>query len=121
MANIVLAGFDATSAKQFADKLAKLRHTTEICLGDSRSIGTRRTDLVFLSGDDVRCQRDLESLRLKSPGTPAIVVSRTAEDARWLSALESGATDYCPADVDLSNLSWMIENALRPRAFAGAA
>lgn len=131
MAKIVLAGFDADTAKKLSQRLVNLHHQTELCSGDSGNLGAKHADLVFLSGDDVRCKRRLASLRSKSPGTPVIVASRAVEDSLWLAALEAGATDYCSVDVDPINLGWMLDNALLDnalldnalecRAFAGAA
>jgi DNA-binding NarL/FixJ family response regulator len=121
MSKIVLAGFDADSAQKLSKKLTGLHHQTELSSSDSAYLTTRHADLVFLSGDDVRCQRNLASFRTKAPETPVIVASRAVEDSDWLTALEAGATDYCSVDVDPANLDWMLKNALECRVFAGAA
>jgi DNA-binding NarL/FixJ family response regulator len=121
MAKIVLVGFDTENSKKLSSKLAGLRHQTEVISSDSAYLAARQADLVFLSGDDVRCQRNLIAFRSKAPATPVIVASRAVEDSHWLAALEAGATDYCSVDVDPANLDWMLKNALQCKVFAGAA
>jgi DNA-binding NarL/FixJ family response regulator len=121
MAKIILAGFDAETAEKLSQKLVNLHHQTELFLGDLRYLAARRPDLVFLSGDDVRRQGGLASLKSKAADTPVIVASRAVDDSLWLAALEAGATDYCSVDVDPANLDWMLKNALETRVFAGAA
>jgi DNA-binding NarL/FixJ family response regulator len=121
MAKIVLAGFDRESSKRLSQKLVNLHHQTDCFSGDSAQLAARQADLVFLSGDDVRCKRNLAAFRAKAAHTPVIVASRAVEDSHWLAALEAGATDYCSVDVDPANLDWMLKNALELRAFAGAA
>jgi DNA-binding NarL/FixJ family response regulator len=121
MAKIVLAGFDPESSTKLARKLVGLQHQTDCFPGDSAYLAARQADLVFLSGDDVRCKRNLAAFRSKAPNTPVIVASRAVEDSHWLTALEAGATDYCSLDVDPANLDWMLKNALECKVFAGAA
>lgn len=121
MSKIVLAGFDLESSRKLSEKLVGLHHQTDCFSGDSAYLAARLADLVFLSGDDVRCNRNLAAFRSKAPDTPVIVASRAVEDSHWLAALEAGATDYCSLDVDPANLSWMLKNALERKVFAGAA
>jgi len=115
MANIVLAGFDSETAKKLSQKLIDLHHQTESLASVAVFAGAKQADLLFLSGDDVRYPRGLTSLIKTARSTPVIVASRTGEDSAWLTALEAGAADYCPLDVDPANLQWMIENALHDR------
>src|SRR5262245_20885310 len=65
-----------------------------------------QADVVFCSAEPDRCQPLLEAMRQKQVNLPVIVVSRTAEPANWLGALEAGAQDYCVPPFEGLHIRW---------------
>jgi len=112
MAKILLAGLDTGTANEFSRKLALLGHATEVKPCDIDIVKSSSADVIFASGDDLRCSCCLKRLCSANGAVPVVVVSRLAEDDGWLSALEAGATDFCGADIDTANLRWVVENAI---------
>jgi len=49
---------------------------------------------------------------------PVVVVSRDAETANWVLALEAGAQDYCAPPFEPSHIRWILEAAARTRCAA---
>ena len=121
MAHILLAGFDGETAKLFSGKLTDVGFESVIAAYDSSAVDPADSDVIFASEDDARCYPLLHRARAQAPSKPFIIVSRVADDERWLAALEAGATDYCTAEINLDNLDWILTNALKPRAMTCAA
>lgn len=52
-------------------------------------------------------------LRANYPSSPIVVVSRDPEVSDWLDSIEAGATDYCAAPFETSQMQWIVETSLR--------
>ncbi len=121
MAQILLAGLDREIASDFSGKLNQLGFPSQTAAFDLNTADAAAADVIFASGDDVRCLGLLNRVRSQAPSKPFIIVGRVAEEERWLEALEAGATDYCTSEISLDNLGWILTNALNLRAMTCAA
>ncbi len=77
-----------------------------------------QADVVFCAAEPERCQPLLEAMRQRQMNLPIVVVSRTAEVANWLGALEAGAQDYCAPPFEPVQIRWILEAAARTRCAA---
>jgi len=66
-------------------------------------------DYIFCSFSS-NLQQLLHSLQRQ---IPVVVVSRTPEAREWIEAMEAGASDYCAAPFEQSQIRWILE-ANRP-------
>jgi CheY-like chemotaxis protein len=57
-------------------------------------------------------------LRAAEPTRIIVVVSRHPEVSDWLDALECGATDYCAAPFESTQLLWLLQSSQRPGQLA---
>ena len=121
MAKILLVGLPDDVVAGFTSKLQKLDHSVEAIVFSSRSLETRPTDLVIGWGDDYRCLPLLSKMRRTRAHLPFVIVSAVADDSKWIGALEAGATDYAPVDIDNVQLDWILSHALPARAMVSAA
>lgn len=65
---------------------------------------------IIFCGADVAV---VNRLRSAKPDASIIVVSRCPEVADWLDSIEAGATDYCAAPFETSQVKWIVESSLR--------
>jgi DNA-binding NtrC family response regulator len=80
---------------------------------------TLQADVVFCAAEPDCCRPLLKAIGQQHLDLPVIVVSRAAETANWLSALEAGAQDYCAPPFEAAQIRWMLEGAAKlPRAVA---
>jgi DNA-binding NtrC family response regulator len=79
---------------------------------------TLRADVVFCAAEPERCRPLLEAMRQKRMNLPVVVVSRNAETANWVLALEAGAQDYCAPPFEPSHIHWILETAVKTRCAA---
>jgi DNA-binding response OmpR family regulator len=77
-----------------------------------------KSDAVFVSGEDPGFRGTIRELRESEPSVPIIVVTRRPGTARWLDALDAGATDYCGAPFERVQVRWIMQSAIRPEAYA---
>ena len=64
-------------------------------------------DVIFCSAD-----RDMVGqLRSLNPAASIVVVSRHPEVSDWLDSIEAGATDYCAAPFESTQLKWILESS----------
>jgi DNA-binding NtrC family response regulator len=75
-------------------------------------------DLVFCAAEPDCWHPLLEAIRQQQMNLPVIVVSRAAEIAHWLGALEAGAQDYCAPPFEAVQVRWILEAAAKPRRSA---
>lgn len=52
-------------------------------------------------------------LRQTKPEAPIVVVSRHPEVSGWLDSIEAGASDYCAAPFETTQLQWILETSMR--------
>jgi DNA-binding NtrC family response regulator len=65
---------------------------------------------VIFCGPDVEV---VSTLRAARPQAPIVVVSRHPEVKDWLDSIEAGATDYCAAPFETSQVRWILESSMR--------
>jgi len=83
----------------------------------------RLHDVAQSSADIIFCgaNRNLVSeLRSVKPDVSIVVVSRLPEVSDWLDSIEAGATDYCAAPFENSQVKWIVESSMRTAAGAGS-
>ena len=109
---VVLLGLDSDVIRNLSTAL----HAAG-CNIQSDSPSRPSADVVFCSSDPACLRGALAAY----PQTPVIVASRLPETATWLDALEAGASDYCAAPFEPSQIRWLLGCTLRPHAAASAA
>ena len=67
----------------------------------------KHADVIFCNADGNMVRK----LRSVNPGTPIVVVSRHPEVSDWLDSIEAGATDYCAAPFDSTQVKWILESS----------
>jgi DNA-binding NtrC family response regulator len=74
----------------------------------------RNPDVIFCGAD----RKVVTRLRSANPDASIVVVSRHPEVSDWLDSIEAGATDYCAAPFDSSQVQWILQSSrlLQPRA-----
>jgi DNA-binding NarL/FixJ family response regulator len=116
MANILLIGLSPETVAAFTYKLLPLNHRIESVPYTSNQSEFWAVDLIIASSDDFRWRSLLKQVRSRQPNFPFVLVSSLADDSKWIEALEAGATDYCPSDIDSAQLRWIIQNSVPTRA-----
>ena len=120
MARVVLICVDPVAAEHIRGTLALERHQIENRL-DSVAVGELYdADIVFAGGEPEQYMSVLQRVKAERPELPFVVVTRLPDTARWLDALEAGATDYCSIPIETRQIQWMMETAL-PRRHSAAA
>src|ERR1051325_3250391 len=103
MASIVLLGLDKDLAESLQTVLDPQEHNILITNDASRASGA---ELVFAAGDDPCYRETVRRLTGAVLRSAVIVVSRHADSARWLDALEAGAADYCSVPLEPIQMRW---------------
>jgi DNA-binding NtrC family response regulator len=118
MPRVALLGLPGDLEHQLAQVLRDEAHKVirKLHLQDLRH--GPKPEAVFISGDDAQFRWTIAELREGNPGMPVIVVTRQPGTARWLDALDAGATDYCGAPFERVQVRWILDSAVRPEAFA---
>jgi DNA-binding NtrC family response regulator len=118
MARVTLLGLPEDLERQLAQVLRDEAHKVvrKLHLQDLRH--GPKPEAVFISGDDQQFRKTLTDLRESDPGIPVIVVTRQPGTAKWLDALDAGATDYCGAPFERVQVRWILDSAVRAEAFA---
>jgi hypothetical protein len=89
--------------------------------------GSNGHDNLFAAGPSSRiifCGAETEvvtKLRAANPRAPIVVVSRLPEVSDWLDSIEAGATDYCAAPFETSQVQWIVETSMRSSQTIAAA
>jgi DNA-binding NtrC family response regulator len=73
---------------------------------------------IIFCGADVNV---VSELRSANPEASIVVVSRHPEVSDWLDSIEAGATDYCAAPFETSQVRWIVETSLRAAPLSPAA
>jgi len=71
--------------------------------------------------DVIFCKPDgnmVRTLRSANPDASIVVVSRHPEFSDWLDSIEAGATDYCAAPFDTTQVQWILESSRLTQARA---
>ncbi len=120
MAKIMLVGLDQSTTIQIARVVMRESHQIDKRPMSVAFNDTADADLLFLCGDDRRYLPMLRAIRNDRPHQPVVVVTRVPETGDWLDALEAGATDYCAAPFDLTQVKWVLDAAFKRRGAVAA-
>ena len=112
MATILLLGLEDDLAEPLAVILRRLSHDVLITNSLSAALSDRYARIVFAGGDGPGYRSIVRNMTATRPDTAVILVNRFPENARWLDALELGATDYCGAPFEPAQISWVVDGAL---------
>jgi DNA-binding NarL/FixJ family response regulator len=98
-----------------------LRPLSQFC-ADVRKVGKKSADEECIqevsesSAQIIFCGANVDTvnqLRSAKPDASIVVVSRHPEVSDWLDSIEAGATDYCAAPFETSQVQWILESSLR--------
>jgi DNA-binding NtrC family response regulator len=118
MASITLLALEYDLARPLARILRELRHEVRVTNRMEQTLRNGGSRIVFADGDGPCYRETVQHLRKERPDAAVIVVNRVPNNARWLDALESGATDYCGAPFEAVQVKWIldgVERGLRER------
>jgi len=107
MAKILLFGLDHALADELDPVLKQLGQAVQVSSAASAILRTTDANVVFADG------KDLGEIRGQRPELPVVVVSRIPEVRSWLDALEGGATDYCGAPFEATQVRWVLDTSLK--------
>ena len=72
-------------------------------------------EVVFCAAEPAQYTSVLEAIERQKPDIRLVVVSPQPEVSEWLQALEAGVSDYCAPPFESTQVSWILESALRAR------
>ncbi len=113
MAKVFLTGIDASVVHGLERALATENHQIEHRSRIAPIEAFLDADIVFAGGDAEQYLPLLLRVRQERPALPFVVVTRIPQTSEWLDALEAGATDYIAVPIELRQLNWVMEPALR--------
>ncbi len=111
---VLLCGLDPTLETELRNALET--DGVEVEVNSDAEAHPDTLDYIFCSFSS-NLQQLLQSLQ---PPVPVVVVSRTPEAREWIEAMEAGASDYCAAPFEQSQIRWILE-ANRPVTAAATA
>lgn len=112
---ILLYGLPAELSRELRDVLITTHHVPDIeDEGDSAggSISWPEIDLVFCSAERQALLHLLQATAPQRPRLRIIATSRLPETAEWLDSVEAGATDYCAAPFEATQIRWLLDTHL---------
>jgi len=107
MAKILLFGLDHSLTDELNPVLKELGQIVQIAPSASGVLEHTDANLVFAAGES------LGAVRNQRPELPVVVVSRLPEVSGWLDALDAGASDYCGAPFEPTQVRWVLDSSLR--------
>jgi len=110
----VLFGLEEDLARQLTTTLAGCCRQVESVQRPGIDRKLPQADVIFCPADVSRVRQ----LRTEFPKSSVVVASRLPEVADWLDALEAGASDYCAAPFEPSQIRWVLESHVRASAAA---
>lgn len=108
MANIVFTDNDSPVPSELGRVLADEGHS--VTVRDSDHLDS--ADVVFCSGDCANYTLLLARIRCLWPSLPVVIVTRLPDSEKWLDALEAGASDYCSAPFERTQVRWIFSAVL---------
>ncbi len=118
MAKIILLRMENDLATQLSRVLRQHEHKIKITDSIKSVVFERDADIVFAGGDGPDYREIVRQLTALRPGLRVVLVNRLPENARWLDALELGATDYCGAPFEPVQMRWLVDSVMRQPAMA---
>lgn len=112
---ILLYGLPAELSRELRDVLITTHHVPDIeDEGDisSGGISWPEIDLVFCSAERSALLHLLQATAPQRPRLRIIATSRLPETAEWLDSVEAGATDYCAAPFEATQIRWLLDTHL---------
>jgi DNA-binding NtrC family response regulator len=113
MAKVFLTNIDESVVHCLQRAIAIANHQIEHRSGAAPTADFLNADIIFAGGDAKQYLPLLLGVRQERPALPFVVVTRIPETCEWLDALEAGATDYIAAPIELRQINWVMESALR--------
>lgn len=118
VATVVLFGLETSLAAELGGVLEgqnqKVYVEPFVSAAESlRVVEMVRADLVFCTSGRDRYMSLLEAVGREKPDLPVVIVSRTPEVSEWLDAIEAGASDYCAAPFEASQIKWILDSTLK--------
>jgi DNA-binding NtrC family response regulator len=112
---ILLYGLPAELSRELRDVLITTHHVPDI--EDEEEIRTGsvswpEVDLVFCSAERNSLANLLQATLQYRPRLRIIATSRLPETAEWLDSVEAGATDYCAAPFEATQIRWLLDTHL---------
>lgn len=109
---ILLYGLPAELSRELRDVLITTHHVPDI--EDEEEIRTGSVswpeiDLVFCSAERSSLASLLQATAQQRPRLRIIATSRLPEIAEWLDSVEAGATDYCAAPFEATQIRWLLD------------
>jgi DNA-binding NtrC family response regulator len=98
------------------DLAGELIPSLKSCSVNVKSIKREMSALAESPADIIFCGADVNlvgELRSAKPEASIVVVSRHPEVSDWLDSIEAGATDYCAAPFEKSQVQWIVESSRR--------
>ena len=120
MAHVTLLGFPSDLAAQLRRALTQDSHTVERKGSAAQRKGETPSGVIFVCGDAPDFMATLSEVRKKEPGVPVVVATRLPETKHWLDALEAGASDYCGAPFETTQVRWIMGSVLAQPAYKAA-
>jgi DNA-binding NtrC family response regulator len=125
-ANILVLGLEDPLGTNLSRALAELRYhvASEPYVSPADGIGAidrNAAGIVFCTAETSVFEGLVDALRARGRQVPVVAVSRCADVAKWLDAMDAGATDYCAPPFEPGLLRNIVENSLAfPRRLAPA-
>lgn len=120
---ILLVGLEPQLSSELSTILSSEGHEIELANCSVRATEFLRNshiDLIFCASE-ASCFHPMRRAMLRQQSDlPIVVVSRCPEVAEWLDAIEGGASDYCAAPFEASQIRWILESNMRRNHSAAA-
>jgi DNA-binding NtrC family response regulator len=107
MAKVLLFGLEHEVTAELRPVLNQLGQTVQESAPAASVLEHTDANVVFAAGDS------LEAVRHTRPELPVVVVTRIPEVRGWLDALDAGASDYCGAPFEATQVRWVLDSSLR--------
>jgi len=115
MAKVLLLGLDRSVTDELNPVLRQLGQTVQVAALAGDVLERTDANVVFAAG------ASLNEVRGKRPELPVVVVARIPDAHGWIDALEAGASDYCGAPFEATQLRWVLDSSLGATASYRAA
>ena len=115
MASIILLGIESKLSDSLKSVLAVQKHRCESKGFDVPLEEILNADAIFAGADDEQYVPVLDFVKGHRPLLPVIAVTQTPNSARWLAALEAGATDFCSPPFTVREIDALMGSALQFR------
>jgi len=112
---ILLYGLPAELSRELRDVLITTHHVPDIEDEEeirAGSVSWPEIDLVFCPAERGSLATLLQATAQQRPRLRIIATSRLPETAEWLDSVEAGASDYCAAPFEATQIRWLLDTHL---------